>query len=74
MKTGYITPYAPEQNGVVERFTRTMKEECIRLHPFSSFSEAQRIREDWIPEDNTDRPHKELGCHSSASYKGKWAA
>jgi putative transposase len=74
LKTEYITPYTPEQNGVVERFMRTMKEECIWLHTFSSFSEAKRIIEDWIREYNTDRPHQELGYNSPVSYKEKLAA
>ncbi len=74
MKTEYITPYTPEQNGVVERFMRTMKEECIWLHSFSSFFEAKRTIENWIREYNTDRPHQELGYHSPVSYKEKLAA
>ena len=74
LKTEYITPYTPEQNGVVERFMRTMKEECIWLHSFSSFTEAKRTIEDWIREYNTDRPHQELGFHSPVRYKEKIAA
>jgi len=69
LKTEYIMPYTPEQNGVVERFMRTMKEECICLHAFSSFSGAMKIIEDWIREYNTDRPHQELGYHSPVSYR-----
>lgn len=25
----YITPYSPEQNGMIERFFRSLKEECV---------------------------------------------
>jgi len=74
MKTEYIALYTPEQNGVVERFMRTMKEECIWLHSFSSFSYAKRVIEDWIQEYNTDRPHQELDYHSPVNYKDKLAA
>jgi transposase InsO family protein len=45
LKTEHISPYTPEQNGVVERFMQTMKEECIWLHAFPSFNEAKRINE-----------------------------
>jgi transposase InsO family protein len=44
----YITPYSPEQSGMIERFMRTLKEECIWLHSFEIFTEAKRIIEDWI--------------------------
>jgi len=74
MKTEYITPYTPEQNGVVDRFMRTMKEECIWLHSFSSLNEAKRVIENWIREYNTERPHQELGYHPPVSYKEKLAA
>jgi len=30
------TPYTPEQNGLVERFFRSLKEECVWLHNFGS--------------------------------------
>ncbi len=43
LETEYITPYNPEQNGVVERFMRTLKEECIWLQGFDSFSEAKGL-------------------------------
>ncbi|WP_148045763.1 DDE-type integrase/transposase/recombinase [Desulfosoma caldarium] len=40
-----ITPYSPQQNGMIERFMRTLKEECIWLNLFSSFDEAKTIIE-----------------------------
>jgi transposase InsO family protein len=30
----FITPYTPEQNGIVERFFRSLKEECVWQHNF----------------------------------------
>jgi putative transposase len=46
----YITPYSPEQSGMIERFMRTLKEACIwlHLHSFEIFTEAERIIDDWI--------------------------
>jgi len=29
LKQEYITPYTPEQNGLIERFFRSLKEECV---------------------------------------------
>ena len=70
----YITPYSPEQNGVIERFMRTLKEECIWLQLFSSFDEAKRIIEAWIDDYNTNRPHQALGYVSPAEYRCRLAA
>ena len=39
----YITPYSPEQNGMIERFFKTVKEECVWLQRLRSRS---RIRGD----------------------------
>lgn len=30
----FITPYTPEQNEIIERFFRSLKEECIWQHTF----------------------------------------
>jgi len=38
----------PECNGVIERFMRTLKEQCIYLHRFQSLAQARRIIEDFI--------------------------
>jgi putative transposase len=37
----FITPYTPEENGIIERFFRSLKEECVWQHGFHSFSEAK---------------------------------
>ncbi|ADV47283.1 IS3 family transposase [Nitratifractor salsuginis] len=52
----FITPYTPEQNGMIERFFRTIKEECIWHHNFK----ANRIIGDWIDFYNRERKHSAL--------------
>ncbi len=74
LKPEYITPYSPEQNGTIERFMRTLKEECIWLNSFTSLREAKVIIESWIREYNTDRPHQELGYSTPAEYREQLAA
>jgi hypothetical protein len=44
----FITPYTPEQNGVIERFFRSLKEECVWQHRFSTFAEAQQRLRAWL--------------------------
>ena len=41
LRQEFITPYTPEQNGLIERFFRSLKEECVWLHNFGSFAEAR---------------------------------
>jgi len=45
---------------MIERLFRTMKEQCIWLHNFKSFEEAQAIIGQWVMWYNTQRPHQAL--------------
>jgi putative transposase len=65
----FITPYTPEQNGLIERFFRSLKEECVWQHLFGSFADAKaRIRE-WIDWYNERRPHQALGYLSPQQFR-----
>jgi putative transposase len=57
----FITPYTPEQNGVIERFIRSLKEECVWQHVFESLSHAHHVIALWVRHYNTERPHQALG-------------
>jgi len=65
----YITPYTPEQNGLVERVIRTLKEECVWLQLFRSLEEAEREISQWIRKYNTYRPHEALGWMSPTEWR-----
>lgn len=67
----FITPYTPEQNGIIERFFRSLKEECVWQHNFRSFEEAKRIITEWIKWYNNERPHQALGYKSPREYREK---
>ncbi len=60
----FITPYTPRQNGMIERFFRSLKEECVWLQRFKSFCEARKIVSNWIRYYNEERPHQSLGYRS----------
>jgi putative transposase len=68
LKQEYITPYTPEQNGLIERFFPTLKEECVWQHNFLSFAHARRQVLTWIRWYNARRPHSALGYKSPAEY------
>ena len=60
LKQEYITPYTPEENGMCERFIRTLKEQCVWLHRFESVDRARIVIGEWIRKYNTKRPHQSL--------------
>lgn len=67
----FITPYTPEQNGMIERFFRSLKEECVWQHSFPSFVEARRAVRRWIGWYNDGRPHQALGYLSPRQYRAQ---
>jgi transposase InsO family protein len=40
--------HEPETNGVIERFFRTLKEECLWVHDFENVEQARKIVGEWI--------------------------
>lgn len=65
----FITPYTPEQNGVMERFFRSLQEECVWQHNFRSFTEARQAIRRWIEHYNEERPHQSLGYLSPRQHR-----
>jgi len=57
----YIQPGKPTQNAYVERFNRTVRQECLDLHLFDSVEQAQDITTQWLWVYNNERPHFALG-------------
>lgn len=70
LKQEFITPHCPQQNGMIERAIRTLKEQCVHRHRFESQQHASRVIGDWIHFYNTRRPHQALGMKTpAAAYK-----
>src|SRR5213594_878270 len=51
----------PECNGVIERFMRTLKEQCLYLHRFQNLAEAHRLIGEFITRYNTEWLIERLG-------------
>jgi putative transposase len=70
----FITPYTPEQNGMIERWFRSLKEECVWHHQFQSFADANAAIQRWIAWYNEERPHQALGYRSPRHYQQRAVA
>lgn len=61
IKQEFIRPHTPQQNGMVERLIRSVKEQCLWLHNFASLDEAREALGAWFRYYNEHRPHQALG-------------
>ena len=60
VKTAYIEPGSPWENGYNERFNGSLRDECLNREWFYTLKEAQIIIEEWRQEYNHIRPHSSL--------------
>ena len=56
-----LRPYAPQSNGKVERFFRTIDDECLHLRQLFTFAARSRAVDDFVWYYNHERPHLSLG-------------
>jgi len=60
IKTIYIDPGCPWQNGYVESFHARLRQECLDRELLYTLTEARVVIEDWRRYYNTERPHRSL--------------
>ena len=68
IKTLYIDPGSPWQNGFVESFHGRFRDECLNREQLWTLTEARVVIEDFRRDYNQDRPHSRLGYQSPARY------
>jgi transposase InsO family protein len=56
-----LRPYAPQSNGKVERFFRTVNDECLHVRPLFTFTARSRAVDKFVWYYNHERPHLSLG-------------
>ena len=61
IKTLYIDPGSPWQNGYVESFNCRFRDECLNGEQLYTLSEARVVISDWICLYNEERPHGGVG-------------
>lgn len=66
VKTAYITPGSPWENGYNERFNGILRDEVLNREAFYTIIEAKVIIEQWRKQYNQIRPHGSLGYKTPA--------
>jgi putative transposase len=61
VKTAFIEPGSPWENGYIESFNGKMRDELLNGEIFDTMLEARVITEQWRRTYNTRRPHSSLG-------------
>jgi putative transposase len=71
IKTAYIQPGKPWQNGVAESFNSKFRDECLNMEWFSSRREAIVFIEAWRNRYNNYRPHSAIGYRTPAEQRAR---
>jgi putative transposase len=66
VQTLYIDPGCPWPNGYEERFTGTVRDECLNSHAFASVVEAQVLCAAYLREYNEERAAQQFGVSDPA--------
>jgi putative transposase len=71
IKTLYIKPGSPWENGHIESFHDKLRDECLNRELFGNLHEARVILESWRVEYNERRPHSAIGYRTPSEYAGR---
>ena len=66
VKTLYIEPGSPWENGYIESFNGKLRDELLNVEIFATLLEAQVLIENWRKDYNQIRPHSALGYRPPA--------
>ena len=69
----YIAPGKPMQNGFIESFNGSFRDECLNETLFSSLGEARSRITAWKEDYNSHRPHSSLGNITPNEFAMKMA-
>ena len=64
----YSEPGKPMQNGFIERFNRTFREDVLDAYLFTSLAQFNVLAEKWQEDYNNFHPHNSLGNQSPKEY------
>jgi len=58
----------PKGNAVIERFFKSLKQECVWQNQFKNFEEAKSAVDKWVAFYNAERPHQTLNYDTPAAF------
>jgi len=67
-KTAYITPGSPWENGFIERFNGSLRDELLNREVFYTLAEARAMIENYRQEYNKIRPHSSLNYMAPETF------
>jgi putative transposase len=67
----FIQPGRPMQNGFIERFNRSYRQDVLDASVFSNLAEVKMWSDEFEQDYNEHRPHESLGNLSPLQYKQK---
>jgi putative transposase len=56
------------QNGYIERFNRTFRQDVLDAYMFKDLYEFNDIKDEWLEDYNHRRPHESLNNYSPIKY------
>jgi transposase InsO family protein len=71
IKSLYIKPGSPWENGHIESFHDKLRDECLNRENFGSILEAKVVVESWRIEYNQQRPHSSLGYQTPEEFAAR---
>ena len=74
VKIDFSRPGKPTDNGHIESFNGTFRDECLNTHWFTTLGDAREIIEAWRREYNESRPHRALGERTPYEFAHRIAA
>ncbi len=68
VKTLYIEPGSPWENGFTESFNSRLRDELLRVEQFANAAHARAVAAAWREDYNDYRPHSSLGNPAPSEF------